>query len=429
MPAPFLTRRRFLQSAAAGAALLGAAPARAAIRPNDRIRAAVIGLGGMGRSHLNRLIENPEVEVIAVADPDQQRQAAAKAEAKAAGVEVTTYSRYPEMLSVHPDLDAVFIATPDHWHALATIDCLHAGMDVYCEKPLALTIDQGRRMVAAAQRFGRIVQVGTMQRSNMPQFRKACELVVNGRIGTVDRVVCHFSANPAIAFVPDTAPPDYLDWDFWLGPAPTRAFNPQIHPYNFRYFKDYSGGLLTDWGIHLFDIAQWGLQKDATSPKRVEAEFSMYPDNLYEFPKTARIQYDYGDVTLEWLQGTDEVVEPGVGYGTKFYGSEGEVHVNRDGYVARRKDGKPVDEILGADAVRLHAATSHHQDFFDAMRSRKAPICDIESGHRGAAISHLGNIAIQVGRPLDYDPVAEVFPNDPTANRLLAKPMRAPWRL
>lgn len=433
-----ISRRFFIQSTAtaslaAGCLVSGAATAAPRrISANEKIHVAVIGLGGMGRSHFDRLLGNGEVRVIAGCDPDTARQQAAKDEAAKTAQTVSTYADFREMLQAHPDLDAVFVATPDHWHALATIACLEQGKDVYCEKPLALTIEEGRAMVNAARRLDRVVQVGTMQRSDQPQFRHVCELVRNGRIGTLERVVCFFGENPYSEFVPEAPPPANLDWNLWLGPAPYRAFNPQIHPYYFRYFRDYSGGMLTDWGVHLFDIAQWGMDKDHTSPRRVEAKVEYWKDNLYEFPRYSRIRYDYGDVVLEWIQTSEEErkkIEPGEGYGTKFYGSEGEVSVNRSGYAARNKQGGAINEELGPNDLRLYAATSHHDDFFQCLRTRNRPICDVEIGHRDAVISHLGNIATRLGRPLDYDPDQELFPNDPAANRMISKPMRAPWHL
>ncbi|MBI3119045.1 MAG: Gfo/Idh/MocA family oxidoreductase [Candidatus Hydrogenedentes bacterium] len=434
--ATMLSRRRFLQRAGLAAAAASFSPryAQAALKKisaNEKIHVASIGVGGMGRSHFDRLLKNDEVRLIAASDPDAQRQQAAKEKAAESGQEVATYTHFPEMLDAHPDIDAVFVATPDHWHALATIACLRAGKDVYCEKPLALTLAEGRAMVEHARRFGRVVQMGTMQRSDQAQFRHACELVHNGRIGTLQKVVCFFGDNPRSEYVPDEEPPAYLDWDFWLGPAPWRRFNKMIHPYNFRYFRDYSGGMLTDWGVHLFDIAQWGAGKDHTSPRRIESESRMYQENLYEYPQVCRVRYDYGDVVFEWQQGTPEVaeIEHGENYGTKFYGTEGEVFVNRGGYAARDNKGNAINEVVGPNDIHLYASASHHGDFFQAMHTRKPPICDVEIGHRATAISHLGNISLRVGRSLEYDPDKEFFPNDPAANKMIAKPMRAPWRL
>jgi predicted dehydrogenase len=305
---------------------------------------------------------------------------------------------------------------------------MEAGKDVYCEKPLALTIAEGRAIVDTARRYGRVCQMGTQQRSDW-WFRHACELVRNGRIGHVEKAVCFFGPNPYQAWQPDEDPPPYLDWDLWLGPAQWRPFNKAIHPYNFRYFRDYSGGMLTDWGVHLFDIAQWGLGKDATNPIKVEAEGRMYADNMFEYPETMHVQYDYGDVLLEWRQGAIEDVEPGQGYGTKFFGTDGEVFVNRGGYKARAKNGGVVDENVGGDDVRLYESPGHHQDFLNCMRTRQRPICDVAIGQRATCISHLGNISFRLGRPLEYDPAAERFVNDEAANRMVSKPMRAPWTI
>jgi predicted dehydrogenase len=424
-----MSRRGFLVGAGALAAVSLAPGARAALPASEKIVLGFIGAGGMGRSHFDRLLEHPQVVLAAVSETDRQRQDAAKAKAAERGVAIATYTDFREMLSSHPEIDAVFVATPDHWHALAAIACIKAGKDVYCEKPLALTIAEGRALVETARRYDRVVQMGTQQRSDQKQFLHACELVRNGRIGQLQKAVCFFGPNPQSPFVPNEEPPEYLDWDLYLGPAPWRPFNRMIHPYNFRYFRDYSGGLLTDWGVHLFDIAQWGAGKDATSPRRIEAEGEMYSENLYEYPRMCRIQYDYGDVVLEWNQGTGETFEEGQGYGTKFYGSEGEVFVNRGGYFARGKAGGPINEVLGPKDERLHDSPGHHQDFFNCMRSRQHPICDVATGHRATAISHLGNIAFRVGRPVEYDPEREVFPNDLEATRMIEKPMRAPWHL
>ena len=425
-----VTRRHFLTTAAGMIAAARGASAR--ISANDRIHVACIGVGGMGRAHFDRLLRHDQVRIIAAADPDAQRQQAAREKAAEAGQEVAAYTDFREMLDQHPGIDAVFVSTPDHWHALASIHCMRAGKDVYCEKPLALTIAEGRALVETARRFGRILQVGTMQRSDQPHFRHACELVRNGRIGTLQRVVCYFGGNPRHEPVPDAEPPPHLDWDLWLGPAPWRRYNPQIHPYNFRYFRDYSGGMLTDWGVHLFDIAQWGADRDHTGPSRIEAEDEMYAENLYEFPRRSNIRYEYEDgLVLEWRMGTQDLpeIEPGATYGTKFYGTEGEVFVNRDGHAARGRNGARLDEALGPAALRLQAATSHHGDFFEAMRTRKPPICDVAIGHRASSIAHLGNIASRLGRPVRFDPAREFFLDDEAANRMLAKPLRAPWRL
>ncbi|NWG12792.1 MAG: hypothetical protein HXY20_04565, partial [Acidobacteria bacterium] len=230
-------------------------------------------------------------------------------------------------------------------------------------------------------------------------------------------------------WIPDEDPPATLDWNMWLGPAPWRRFNRKIHPYEFRYWRDYSGGLLTDWGVHLFDIAQWGLGKDDTSPIRIEAVGRMYEDNMYEFPETMHIRYVYRDAVLEWSQGEGIEYEPGQGYGTKFYGTEADLCVNRGGYWIHPKHNKKINEDIGPNDLRLYESPGHPQDFFNCMRSRRKPICDVEIGHRSTCISHLGNISFRLGRPVDYDPVREIFPTDAAATAMVEKPMRAPWHL
>lgn len=404
--------------------------ASARVTANDRIVVGCIGVGGMGRSHFDRLLVNEQVHVVAVADPDGRRRQSAREAALQAGVRIAAYNDFREMLA-RPDIDAVFVATPDHWHALASIAAMEAGKDVYCEKPLALTVAEGRAMVDTARRFGRVVQMGTQQRSD-DFFRHACELVRNGRIGDVRKVRTFIGPNPQSAYVSNETPPAYLDWDLWLGPAPWRPFNRTIHPYSFRYYRDYSGGLLTDWGVHLNDIAQWGCNKDTTGPRRVEAQGLLYEDNQYEFPKSMRVQWDYGDVVFEWVQDTPEAldaIEPGAGYGTKFYGSDADLFVNRKGYVLQPRNGQTIDETIGEHDIQLYRSPGHRDDFFQCMRTRNAPICDVAIGHRTTTLSHLGNIAFQLGRPLEFDPEKEAFVNDEAANRLLDRPMRTPWHL
>lgn len=428
-----ITRRQFLHRAGLSAAAVGAGAFAGAVAPygrpaarvsaNDRLVLGFIGVGGMGRSHFDRLLHSPRAHVAAAADVDAQRLAAAGRRAKAAGGSIAMYRDFREMLE-RTDLDAVFVSTPDHWHALASIAVMKSGRDVYCEKPLALTIAEGRAMVETARALGRVCQMGAQQRSDW-WFRDACALAADGSIGELRRVVCFFTANPRHDPVADAAPPAYLDWDLWLGPAPRRAFNPCIHPYGFRHFRDYSGGLLADWGAHLLDVAQWGCGKDATGPRRIEAEGRMWTGpNQYDFPRSLRVEYDYGDVVVEWRQDPAETVEAGHSYGTLFLGSDGELFVNREGYRIRARSGA-LPRAATPPAERL----SHHDDFFEAVRTRRAPASDVAIGHRSTSLAHLGNIAFDLGRPLRYDPAAERFLDDPVADARLSRAMRAPWRV
>lgn len=409
-----ISRRAFLGGsalAAAGVLHSGQLMAAQHAGANGRIVLGFIGVGGMGRAHFDRLLDHRGVHIAAISDPDVQRRQAARNKAAAKGQSVTDYNDFREMIDAHPGIDAVFIATPDHWHAPAAIYCLERGLDVYCEKPLALTVPEGRQIVDTAQRHGRIVQVGTQQRSSA-LFQQVRDAVRNGYIGDMHRAVCFFGVNPHAQKMPDAAAPPHLDWEMYLGSAPWRPYNPLIHPYNFRYFRAFSGGLIADWGVHLFDMAHWALDMDRTGPRHIEAESEPYRDNLYEFPRTCRVWYDYGGVQIEWRQSAQHDIEAGQQYGIKFYGTEGELCVNRGGYCGRRKDGRPLRDLPVTDPDRRDAYARHHDDFFEAMRTRHAPRCDAETGHRATTVAHLGNIAMDLGRPLHFDPEREVFIGD-----------------
>lgn len=427
------SRRDFLHVSAGAAATTIAAQSRTASalsrknEASERIVTGHIGVGGQGRHHLDSLLKNPRVQVAAAADVDSQKLDGAKQRAARDDINIDTYSNFREMLA-RPDIDAIFIATPDHWHAINAIQAMEAGKDVYCEKPLTLTIAESQAMVNTARRLGRVCQMGTQQRSDW-WFRHACELVRNGRIGHVNRCTCFIGENPQQDWLPNEAPPDHLDWDAWLGPAPWREYHGAIHPAAFRNYRDYSGGTLTDWGVHLFDIAQWGLGKDDTSPRKIEASGEIFDENMFEYPRTMHIQYNYADSVIEWSQDNSLTWEEGQGYGTKFFGTEADLTVNRGGYWIHPKNGNTIDEHIGANDVRLYDSPGHREDFFDCMYSRKRPICDVAIGHRSTAISHLGNIAYRLSRPLYYHPEEERFLNDEGANKMMSKPMRAPWRL
>ena len=426
-----LTRRSFLQTSAitAGSALIPRAASALSRKnaANERIVTGHIGVGGQGRFHFDSLLNNPRIHIAAAADVDMNHLNNAKSRATQSGSDIDTYTDYRELLA-RPDIDAVFISTPDHWHALNAIHAMEAGKDVYCEKPLTLTIAESKAMVETARRLGRVCQMGTQQRSDW-WFRHACELVRNGRIGHVKRAVCFIGENPRSDWMPNEDPPAHLDWDRWLGPAPWRDYHANIHPGAFRHYRDYSGGLLTDWGVHLLDITQWGLGFDETSPRKIEAEGVMHDVDMFEFPRTMHVEYHYQDTTVEWWQDNAQSWEDGQGYGTKFYGSEADLFVNRGGYIIHPKNGNTIDEQLAPNDVRLYDSRDHREDFLDCMYSRKRPICDVAIGHRATALSHLGNIAFRLRRPIYYHTDEERFLNDTGASRMFAKPMRAPWTL
>ncbi len=416
-----LTRRSFLQQTPAAAALLAlpAATYRAALSadapPSDTVRVAFVGVGPQGMANLKALAGQKRVTVAAVCDVDKTRVAKAAADVeKLMRPAPGTASDYRSLLD-RKDVDAVCVATPDHWHALQTIAACRAGKDVYCEKPLSLTIAEGRRMVAAAREGKRVVQTGSQQRSD-DKFRTACELVRSGAVGKVHTVKVGLPKvnfkGPAVA---DSAPPADLDYDTWVGPAPMRPYNANRVHYLFRFFWDYSGGQQTNFGAHHLDIAQWGLGRDDTGPVSAEAEARFHKDKWFEVPEWTRITYKYADgVTM--LCGQDYPA------GTKFVGDKGSI------LVVRGKLTASAPEVLKhAVTVKLDDSRSHHGNWLDCVRTRKNPVADVEIGHRSATVCHLGNLAVRTGRKVAWDPAKEAVVGDSEAAKLVDKAYRAPW--
>ena len=405
------SRRDFIRRAALGAAapylattrLFAAAGAPA---PSDQVRMGHIGIGGMGGGHLGGYCQNDRYPTVAVCDVDANHRTRAAERCKFRTVGV--YNDFRELLD-RPDIDAVVIATPDHWHALTSIYACEAGKDVYCEKPLSLTVREGRAMVRAARRYGRVFQVGSQQRSG-GEFRKAVELVRNGRIGRVHTVLVGVWGPSHECYLPPAPVPEGLDWDLWLGPAPWRHFSHGIHPGAFRSYRDYSGGTNTDWGAHHMDIAQWGLGKDESGP--------------------TEIQFIEGQNTIEYRYPEGTVVRMGAvpANGIRFIGTEGVVEVNR-GYFRTWPEAIG-QETLGPGCELFRAPNGHAGNWHDCMKSRQRPCADVEIGHRSITACHLGNISYWLGgRKLRWDPVKEQILDDPEAAQWVSRPMRAPWHL
>ena len=420
------SRRAFLKRLAGGAAAIAASssgwaralePAARGVRgANDRIGIGIIGVGDLGRHHhLSILMGIDEVEVLAVADVDSRHVDDA---IKKAGSRVKGYKDYRNLLD-RSDIDAVLIATPDHWHALPTIHACQAGKDVYCEKPLTLTIAEGRAMVNAARRHGRIVQTGTQQRSDA-LFRQAAELIRNGRIGKLASVKIVLGTAPTTPRRESRPQPAELDWDFWLGPCPSVPYHDLRCHYNFRWFDDYSGGKLTDWGAHHLDILQWAMGAEASGPVSVRGTGVFPADNLYTVPSDFDVHFTYANGIPVHVTGEGE-------NGLLFTGDKGKVFVCRG--EIRADPPELLDEPSVLHEVRLEASADHHRNWLECMRTRRRPIADVEHGHRSATVCHLGNIAIKLGRELKWNPEAERFVDDPEADRLIARPMREPWSL
>lgn len=426
-----LSRRRFLQGTAGLAAAVAAptyVPARALGQDgksaaSERVIVGSIGTGDLGRRHhlANRLLPNQRIEVAAVCDVDQNhRDLAAQLVRERTQKEVGVYKDFRELLD-RKDIDAVLIATPDHWHALIAITAMEAGKDVYCEKPLTLTIEESKAVAAAARRYGAVFQTGSQQRSDR-RFRQACELVRNGKIGKLTRVTTHIGDIDSGQWQPTQTPPPELDWNFWLGPAPYVDYSPNRCHYQFRWFSDYSGGKMTDWGAHHNDIAQWGIGADGSGPTRIEGKGKFHENGPHDVAGQFEVKYTYGkhgDVVLECHSGGEN--------GVNFYGTNGSIFVSRG--TIRASDPDILKIELGALDTRLEDSRDHHENWLDCIHSRKLPICNSDVGHRSVTVCHLGNIAIRLGRPLEWDPEKQEFVNDALANRLVAKPMRAPWHL
>jgi predicted dehydrogenase len=413
-------RRRFLATSAAAASAL-AFPAfvpERAFGANERVNTGHIGLGGQGGGNLRKFIN----QAVALCDVDSSRLAKALKSTEGAGRMCEGYGDYRKILD-RKDVDAVVISTPDHWHALPTIHACQAGKDVYCEKPLSLNIEEGRKMVAAARENNRIVQTGSQQRS-AANFRQACELVRNGKLGQIKQVLVGIPGpNHPGEPKPDSTPPAELDYNFWLGPARLRPYNEKRVHYNFRFFWDYSGGQMTNWGAHHIDIAQWGLGMDDSGPLRVWGEATFHDKRWHEVTETCRLHYEYaGGIELIVGQGQKDIPP-----GTTFIGSEGEIFVNRGKLSSKPDD--VIEQPLAEGAVRLYASTDHHKNFLDCIKSRELPICDVEIGHRSATVCHLGNIVARTGEEIRWDPVKEALTGSEQAQALCQHKYRAPWTL
>jgi predicted dehydrogenase len=417
-----ISRRDFVRGVG-GIGLLSAFPTiipSSAFGANEAIRIGHIGVKNRGMQNLLPLLKY----TVAACDVDKDVLASARARAEKGGRSCKAYSDYRQLLD-DKDIDAVVVSTPDHWHALITVDACAAGKDVYCEKPLSLTIDEGKVMIAAARKHGRIVQTGSQQRSD-DRFRLACELVRSGRIGKLQTIRVGL---PAVNFtgpaVPDTAPPPELDYNAWLGPAPERPYNPKRSHYLFRFFWDYAGGQMTNFGAHDLDIAQWGLGRDESGPVSIEATSAQFnKDGWFETPESSRIVYTYDD-------GVKILCELGAKKETRggctFEGEEGSIYVNR-----RTIESTPAEiarEPLSKDDVHLYVSRDHYANWLDCIKSREAPICDVAIGHRSATVCHLGNIAVRTGRPIKWDPSGEQVVGDTEAAAMQARPYRSPWKL
>jgi predicted dehydrogenase len=391
--------------------------------PSERITLGFIGTGKQSQHLMRSFLNSPDTQVLAACDVDKLKLARGKkivedfyADKNGGSYKgCDTYGYFRDLLA-RDDIDAVVIATPDHWHAIIVIESAKAGKDIYCEKPLSQTIVEARTMVNTVRRYGRVFQTGSMQRSDW-HFRLGCELVRNGYIGELKTINVNVGGPPADQPLPAQPVPDYLDWDMWVGPALWRPYNSELSPNisfdgfpNWRYHSSFGGGGMTDWGAHHFDIAQWGMGMDESGPVEIHP-----PDGK-----------EYKVLTYKYASGVT-VTRSNRARGVLFVGTKGEVLTDR-GFLQTKPENLK-DQQIGPNEIHLYVSKNHYVDWLDAVRKRSRPICDIETGCRSVTVCHLGNIAYKLGRPLKWDPKREVFVADAEANRLLSRPMRSPWHI
>ena len=418
------SRRSFLKSSA----ILAAAPflqSAAFGQAKGGPAIGLVGCGGMGRGDAKSASRFGRV--VAVCDVDDSRIA----EAKKQWPDADTFKDFRKLVT-QKNLDVVICGTVDHWHALVSIAAMKAGKDVYCEKPLTLTIEEGQRMVRVANDTKRILQTGSQQRSDK-NFRFACELVRNGHVGKLKHVSVFLPAGRREGPFKPSPVPEGFDWDLWLGPTPKVEYVKERAHTTFRYWWEYSGGTMTDWGAHHNDIALWGIGAERSGPVEIEAKplvemipggFSAYSEYDVKYTYANGVTHSCKTTTADtWYGAVAE--KQGQRHGVKFEGSDGWIWVTRGKIDASDPD--LLTQSLPASVERLYASNDHMGNFFDCVRSRKQPICDVEIGHRSASICHLGVIAMRLGRKLKWDPAKEQFVGDAEANKYIAREMRKPW--
>lgn len=427
---PLLTRRAALKHGLTGILAAGIAPMFLPSRlfgksaPSNRLTVGLVGNGLIASSHVERLVGRDDCQIVALCDV--WRRNAVKLQgnveegyASATGTSgfkgIDLYATHEELIA-RSDIDVVFVTTPDHWHAAVSIAAMLAGKDVYCEKPMTLTMREGRTMVDVARRTGRVLQTGTQQRSEAA-FRRAATIVRNGWLGEITSIRTRLGKFPAAPDLAEQPVPDDLNYDRWLGPTPWRPFHPDRirgdYGGGWRCFLEYGARKNGDWGAHHFDIIQWALGMDASGPVEfIPAGFEGSPYQTHRYAN---------GVTVQRVDGNQPAM-------IEFNGTKGTVGVGREGYLVC----DPIElatRPVRADEQHLYESDNHHTDFFNCVRTRQRPIADVEIGHRSATVGHLCGIARQLRRPVRWDPAKEEIIDDPVASQLLDRPRRAPYAL
>jgi predicted dehydrogenase len=440
-----MNRRQFLQAGAAGLALTQAHELAAQLADGKPKRVGLIGAGWYGKCDLFRLMQVAPIEVVSVCDVDKRMLAEAAemiAARQTSKKTPRTYGDYREMLKER-DLDIVIIGTPDHWHALPTIAAVEAGADVYVQKPISVDVIEGQAMLAAARRTGRVVQVGTQRRSTPHLIEARDSIIKEGKLGKVAFVEIYSYHKRTPANPPDSAPPDYLDYEMWTGPAPMRPYNSLVHPRRWRSFMEYGNGIIGDMCIHMLDMVRWSL--DLGWPKRISSTGGILVEknSRVNTPDTQQATFDFGDTVVSWQHRTwGTTPDARYPWAATLYGDKGTLKMSVFHYdfipngsgdsisreVALELDKYPEDntekdlEKPVAPAIRIHM-----RDFLKAIETRGKPVADIEQGHISSASCILANISLQLGRTLTWDPVKHEVVGDAEATRLLRRPYRSPW--
>jgi predicted dehydrogenase len=451
-----IDRRTFLKTAAAAGAAAFPAIVPASVLgprpPSGRIQIGAIGVGRISREHdLPNIIKFDSARVVAVCDLDRRRLRQgrefvetlyARKPGRPAVPAVRMVEDFRDMVSAR-DIDAVVISTPDHWHAIPAVAAVRAGKDVYLQKPASLTVAEGRTLSEAVRRSGRILQIGSQQRS-MPQFRRACELVRNGRIGRLQTIRIGLPVDPAGEAESEMPIPPDFNYDMWLGSTP-RVFytEKRVHPQadysrpGWLRCEQFGAGMITGWGVHHIDIAHWAMDLESSGPIEVEAKAEFPRSGLWDV-------HGKFSVTARYANGVTMRVSDDFPNGVRFEGTEGWIFVTRGDYAVTASDpvvqganrsaldaGDPrvLSSEIGPGEIHLYDSPDQHGNWLDCIRTRRAPIAPVETGHRTCSACLISHMAMKLGRPLKWNPAAERFVDDDAADALLSRPMRAPWTL
>jgi predicted dehydrogenase len=432
-------RRTFIKQSATVAAAIGVFPTlmnAGCVGANEKVTVGLIGCNNQGFTDLTAFLQIPNVVCAAICDVDQNimNQRASEVE-KATGKKPDLYTDFRKLIE-RKDIDAVIIGTPDHWHCIPMIYAMEAGKDVYCEKPVGYTIEECNLMVKATKRYNKVVQVGQWQRSD-PHWLDAVKYIQSGNLGRIRsvRAWSYVGWKKSIPVLPDGPAPEGVDYNMWLGPRPERAFNQNRFHATWRWYWDYAGGVMTDWGVHLLDYALFGMNQYI--PKSISSSGGKYafPTDAMETPDTQMSMYDFGDFGILWdhtigIYGAQFKRRP---HGVAYIGEYGTLIVDRSGWEVMAEN-KSTSAKAGFEDVPVQKGTGkglelHVANFIDCIKTRNKPNCDIEIGAHIARFSQMGNIAYRLGRKIVWDVEKQEFLNDPEANALTKTEYRAPWAL